>query len=302
MKKAIFIITLIFLLVVKSFACINGDTYYLGEKGILYIGSAGGVPRGHQFYAQKEDLKELDSLYKQTKDIRYLSDQGLVLIALGEYKKAISFYQGVEKIAPNRYSTASNIGTAYELIGDNKQALFWIQKAVKLNEHSHYDSEWIHVNILKAKLGGDELINSKFLLGTDFGTDSIPHSSLSKAELDSLSPALFYQLNERVSFVKPKDKIVAQLMFDMGNLTFIRGGYKVALGDYALAKEYGYTDKLIDQRIKACAYQSTRPPKKYVPNIVDDKRNTRIYIYAGLGAVIGIGLAFVMVRRRLKKD
>ncbi|MBD1363894.1 tetratricopeptide repeat protein [Mucilaginibacter sp. ZT4R22] len=240
-------------------------------------------------------------MYKKTNDIRYLSDKGLVLIVMGKYKEAIALYLQIEKIKPNRYSTASNIGTAYELDGQNEQALFWIEKAVKLNQHSHYDSEWIHVNILKAKLGGKQLINTQFLLHTDFGTDSIPRTALSKKKLDSLSQALFYQLNERNSFVKPKDKIVAQLLFDLGNLTFVRSGYKVALADYALAKQYGYNGKLIDLRIKTALSYSKNNKTIYLPNNISEKKNPLIYICIGLGVLLAVFLAIFIWRKKYKR-
>jgi tetratricopeptide (TPR) repeat protein len=307
MKKTVFVLMLTLCLVGRSFACLNGEVLELINGSVLYVDSRDATPRGHNFasfHDRKYLLKavvELDSLYRVNNDIRYLSDEGLALIVLGEYKKAIFLYQEIEMTEPDRYSTASNIGTAYELDGQNKQALFWIEKAVKLNEHSHYDSEWIHVNILKAKLGGDELITTKFLLNTDFGTDNIPHTALPKKKLDSISAALFYQLNERISFVKPKDKIVAQLLFDLGNLTFVRSAYKVALDDYALAKKYGYDDKLIDQRIKAALNYSKNNKTIHLPNNISEKKNPVIYICIGFCMLLTVFLAALIWRRKYKR-
>jgi tetratricopeptide (TPR) repeat protein len=55
-----------------------------------------------------------------------------IMILLKKYDEAIKLYLEIEKIQPNGYSTASNIGTAYELIGQNKNALRWINKSVEL--------------------------------------------------------------------------------------------------------------------------------------------------------------------------
>ncbi|RWY57403.1 tetratricopeptide repeat protein [Mucilaginibacter gilvus] len=304
MKKVAFVIILTLCFLGKSFACLNGEVYVLGNHAFLYTDRVDDTPRGHYFFDGerrnhiKRYVRELDSLYRLKNDIRYLSDEGLVLVVLGEYKKAIALYQEIEMTEPDRYSTASNIGTAYELDGQNKQALFWIEKAVKLNEDSHFDSEWIHVNILKAKLGGRQLINSQFLLNTDFGTDSIPRTALRMKSLDSLSSALYYQLNERISFVKPKDKIVAQLLFDLSNITFLRGDYRVALADYQLAKEYGYDDKLIDLRIQTCQMYSRDAKRMYVPNQVGGIKKANNYIIIGLGIATLIIFAALMWRRR----
>ncbi|MEO7216138.1 hypothetical protein [Mucilaginibacter sp.] len=303
MKKTVFVLILTLCLVGRSFACLNGEVLELINGSVLYVDSRDATPRGHNFasfHDRKYLLKavvELDSLYKVNNDIRYLSDEGLALIVLGEYKKAIALCQEIEMTEPDRYSTASNIGTAYELDGQNEQALFWISKAVKLNEHSHYDSEWIHVNILKAKLGGEQLINSRFLLNTDFGTDSIPRTALSREKLDLLSQALFYQLNERNSFIRSKDNIVAQLLFDLGNLTFVRSAYKVALDDYGLAKQYGYNGKLIDLRIKTALSYSKN--NKTIHNI-SEKKNPLIYICMGLGVLLAVFLAiFIWTKKKI---
>jgi tetratricopeptide (TPR) repeat protein len=306
MKKAVFVLIITLCLVGRSFACLNGETLFLSNHAILYMDRDDATPRGHNFFEEnsvkdfKKYVRQLDSLYKVKHDINYLSDEGLVLIVLGEYKKAIAIYQEIEMIEPDRYSTASNIGTAFELDGQNKQALFWIEKAVKLNDHSHFDSEWIHVNILKAKLEGPHFISTQVLLNTDFGTDSIPRTALRMNKLNSLSAALYYQLNERNSFVKPKDKLVAQLLFDLANITFLRGEYRIALADYALAEKYGYNSKLIDLRINTCKNYSKQGKRMYVPNQVAEKKSPVIYICIGLGILLTVFLAALIRKRKYK--
>jgi hypothetical protein len=56
---------------------------------------------------------------------------------------------------------------------------------------------------------------------------------------------LYYQLNERVSFVKPKDKIVAQLLFDLGNISYLMREKEEAAETYKLAKEYGFNKPVL---------------------------------------------------------
>lgn len=234
-------------------ACLNGEEMVLANQELLYIDHEGEIPYGHKF-GSKEQLEEflvkLEKGYHKTKDLNYLSDKGYVLIILGRYKEAIELYKKIESIQPGRYSTASNIGTAYELTGDNTEALKWIEKAVKINPKSHESSEWIHVNILKAKIKGDQYITSNYLLGKDFGSEKLLQSDLSMRELKDLKNQLYYQLNERISFVKPKDKIVAQLLFDLGNLAFLTNSKPEAKEDYRLAKEYGFDKPVLNERMK----------------------------------------------------
>lgn len=117
-----------------SFACINVASYVLKNGHLLYVDREGDVPYGHTFH--KEDypaiIRELDSLYRTTKDIDYLSDKGLLLLLLEQYENAIQLYLHIEKMTPGRYATASNLGTAYELSGQNTLALQWIRTAVAI--------------------------------------------------------------------------------------------------------------------------------------------------------------------------
>jgi tetratricopeptide (TPR) repeat protein len=251
MKRVSIIILLMFFFH-TGFACLNGETKLLKNGTYLYEDREGKVPHGHRLIDKEEAktaLHSLDSLYEKTLNLAYLSDKGLVLIFLKQYQEALDIYLRIEKLQPNRYSTASNIGTAYELVGDNKNALKWIKKAISINSKSHENSEWIHVKILEAKINGDKFINTQHLLNTDFGNDSIPVIKLTKAALSNLSAALYYQLNERMTFIKPKERIVAQLLFDIGNMAYLQGRYEDAEEDYLLAKEYGYSGNIIEKRL-----------------------------------------------------
>lgn len=225
-------------------ACLNGETLVLADSILLYMDDQGFVPYGHQFGSTDnlyENLQSLELGYQRTRKIDYLSDKGLILIILGKYREAINLYQEIEKRDPGRYSTASNMGTAYELLGNDRKALYWIKKAVQINPDSHYQSEWIHINILKAKLGGNRYVTSDFLIGHDFGNHKIPASDLSSEELFILKKQLYYQLNERISFVKSKDKIIAQLLFDLANISYLIKEKAEALETYKMAKDYGLT-------------------------------------------------------------
>lgn len=257
MKKTFLIISIC--IYKLSFGCLNGESKILKDGTFLYQDLEGNIPFGHEFnhIADFETgIIKLDSLYKATKDLDYLSDKGLLLILLKQYDKAINLYLEIENIEPNRYSTASNIGTAYELIGQNDKALSWINKSIKINPTAHFNSEWIHSNILQAKIKGDSYINSSFLINTKFTSnsndfDSPPETKLSQDELRKLSDALYYQLNERVSFIKDKDDIVSNLMFSLGDLNYLQKNYIDAFVIYAIARKYSNEKfhKDIDQRI-----------------------------------------------------
>jgi tetratricopeptide (TPR) repeat protein len=304
MKRILLIWTIITFTFSNSFACLNGASKILKNGEILYADHDSNVPWGHDFNIERTRvvIREVDSLYKATKDIDYLSDKALLLIILKEYNQAIKIYLEIEKKKPGRYETASNIGTAYELIGDNENALKWITKAIQIDTNSHHGSEWIHANILKTKIGGDKLINSLSLLNKGFGEDSVPKSTLSKNELGNLYVHLFYQLNERMSFVKPKDKIVAQLLFDLGNIAYLNNYYKDAIEDYELASKYGYDQKEVNKRIaianNAIHERSIDLKNQLVVAMTPKKPNYLLYIVIGLSAILVLGGIVYFAKRK----
>ena len=51
-----------------------------------------------------------------------------------------------------------------------------------------------------------------------------------------------------MSFVKPQDKIVGQLLFDLGNLYALTSNVQSAMEVYDKAKDYGYGSSVLDAR------------------------------------------------------
>lgn len=258
----------VFLLIVVSFtnalACLNNlmlkdHTVITADNSYAMDSGYDGIPTGHRFIESQLTvaLKRLDSLWKATHDIDYYSDYALVLILQGKYEEAKNSYLEIERIKPGCYETASNLGTVYELLGDDKNALKWIKKAIKINPDSHYGSEWLHVKILEAKIKGEAFVTSDFLLNTNFGTDTIPQSKLTENELKKLKATLVYQLNERMTFVKPKNQIVALLLFDLGNVLTLLESQSNAAAVYDMADKYGYSDSLLGIRLDYFTHEQT---------------------------------------------
>ncbi|VXC41408.1 conserved hypothetical protein [Flavobacterium sp. 9AF] len=254
-----FIFSLIFFIIPihSIFSCINGETKILKNGIYLYYVDyySNSIPKGFQFYNIDLDKtkEQLQAEFTKTKNLDYLSDIGLILILQRKYNEALNLYLDIEKKEPNRYSTASNLGTLYELLGKDQQALEWIQKSYQINPASHTNSEWIHINILKSKIKvtseGQE-IASNSLINTNFGVDDYPETTLQKTELSDLKNQIYYQLNERISFIKPKDKVVATLLYDLANIHFLlKSEPKIYLKLYQMAEKYGYNKMIIKNRL-----------------------------------------------------
>ncbi|MCD0468186.1 M48 family metallopeptidase [Flavobacterium sp. JAS] len=252
-KFRVFVVVLV-LFSFKTFACLNGDTKVLKNGVEVYYDEFERIPEGHRFIVENfpKLIQDLEEQYKKTNDIDYLSDKGYVLIISGKYQEALKLYLEIEKLKPNRYSTASNLGTLYELMGENQNAFNWIKKSIQINPESHKGSEWLHLKILEAKIKNLKEVSGEFLINTTFGLEKTPKTNLSKKELEELKKALYYQLNERITFIKPKDRIISVLLFELGNIAIINKDYLSASQIYELSKKYGFQEELINKRTILC--------------------------------------------------
>lgn len=86
------------------------------------------------------------------------------------------------------------------------------------------------------------------ILSVDFGDDKVPVNN-ANLDLISLQNQLYDQLTVRMSFVKPKDPVVAQLLFDLGNVCALTMDATSGLQVYQSAKEYGCKSDLFQKRI-----------------------------------------------------
>lgn len=306
----------------KTFACLNGETKILKNGAYAYQDYDGINPKGHYFFTGDfpKLIIELDSIYKKTKDLDYLSDKGYLLIVLGKYDEALNLYLNIEKIKPNRYSTASNLGTLYELMGENQKAYNWIKKSIAINPKSHEGSEWLHLKILEAKIKNINTVSGQFLINTNFGTSREPKTKLSTKEIDELVKSIYFQVNERMSFIEPKDKIISILLFELGNLAELLGKHNSALDTYRTAREYGYDGDLIVERMinsaqgeidyyseRAVSYGSQlrtlRESKKDINSDYIYQIETSLIILSVITIILSIAFVVLLLKwKKLKKS
>lgn len=182
------------------------------------------------------------------KDHKQLNDFAVYLIRRGQTQRAIDILKSIEDKRPGDYATAANLGTAYELAGENKLALKWIKEAIDRNPGSHDGTEWVHVRILEAKLKLAEdpkWLESRGVLALDFGQNLIPHAPPAivddlgnKHDAEDVEKAIRHQLHERIPLVPPPAPIVGDLLADLGTLILLKGVIEKALPVYDLALEY----------------------------------------------------------------
>jgi hypothetical protein len=228
--------------------------------------------------------------YHQTHAIEDYSDYGLQLILLGQYENARKIFLEIEHISPNRYNTAANLGTAYELLGKPDSALIWIRRAVAIYPGSHNGSEWIHIKILKFKLRKSSGCDAS-MLGINFGDGELPTNPMN-LDLDRLSHQLSFQLKERTKFIYPKDPVVGRLFFELGNTTAQLVSAQTSLVYYRLARKYGCESPLLSTRITAMEKLSAKT--EHFDNIAKVKNEIRNhFVFFSISGII-ILLGFIL--------
>lgn len=133
------------------------------------------------------------------------TDYAVALIHGGRSAEAIKVLVALEVQRPGVYTTAANLGTAYELTGNLEAALKWISAGIERKADSHAGTEWLHVAILRAKLAlrrdATWLAQHSVLDGAD------------KRDAGEIVQAIEYQLGERLHFVQPTDAVVCDLFY-----------------------------------------------------------------------------------------
>ncbi len=218
----------------------------------------------------------------------------------GNPEAAIGILSNVEQANPGQYSTAANLGTAYELAGDSENALKWISEGIARNKDSHGGTEWLHQLILETKLrlarDPDYLrshrvisLPEKFDLGTQVNIGGVDRSVL------EISQALNYQLRERLLFVKPPEPVVADLLFTYAEIMAHTAVVESSIQLLELSTKYGFAEPELIQKLMG-KYQSAIRRG----NAERLRREVSRYLTIALGVVaVGGGLVYwVRWRRR----
>ncbi|KAA5536079.1 tetratricopeptide repeat protein [Roseiconus nitratireducens] len=232
-------------------ACIN--EYGTTASGDARLRSHSRVPSAIPINVARyrAQVEELTPKVQNAPTHEDLSNLAVAHLYLGDTQRAIELLLQAESITPGEYVVASNLGTAYELAGRNEEALTWIEEGIRRNPSSHVGSEWVHVNLLKAKMALEKdrtWLEENSVTGLDFGDDAIPVFDASESapncpgSLTDIAIHLDYQLYERRSFVPGPDPIVAAMMFDLANATALADTIEDAKPIYAASVELGYHD------------------------------------------------------------
>ncbi len=256
-----------------GFSCYN-EYYALDAKGNFHPIEMDKI-RFNQFFDQKDIEKQLIQLERKLQkstDFRLLSDYGLHLVQAGKVEEALILFGKLAELHPNEYSIIANLGTTYELSGQNEKALEYIKKGIQINPNSHKGSEWIHVKILEAKIA---LEKDPDYLEENSVLNLNPQQKKSQKVFDQL----YIQLQERFPFSpKEANPVMADLFVEMGDFYFDHISYEHAKAFYQIAKlYYKSARKDIDEKIeRARTLRETYSGKE--PGFAKDPHGTTIKV------------------------
>jgi len=203
-------------------------------------------------------IHELEVANEQAPSVQSKNDLAVAYIIAGEYERAVTMLTNLEQEHPGISRTASNLGTALELSGNNSEALHWIEEGIVRDAGDHQGTEWLHVKILQAKVALEKdpaWLATHNVLGVDFGSETEPQmpSTLHAdrlgrpSSLAEIEKAIHYQLSERLKFVTAPDPIVANIYRARADIAYLQRS--PAASDYYLSAIYfGLKDDLTRRR------------------------------------------------------
>jgi tetratricopeptide (TPR) repeat protein len=179
------------------------------------------------------------------------------MIYRGRISEAIEALKELEAEQPGDYVTAANLGTAYELAGKNEDALRWIRESIERNQGSHWGTEWLHVDILEAKLkaaNDPKFFDAHSVLDLDHqqvrSMDSEVMAGGERRRVREIVRALDYQLEERLRFVKASDPGVASLLYDYAAIQAATHSLESARELLKMAGAFGYPQTRLNPLIE----------------------------------------------------
>jgi hypothetical protein len=246
-------------------ACFNGYSFH-GSDGDGYNDIHGfeKLPKRHF-----GNLKLVDSLCRDYKDS---SDFAVYQIKQGFVGRGLSMLLKLSHDYPREYVIAANLGTAYELSGLNDSALKWIEYSLMLNPNAHEGTEWVHTDILKAKIAlakNPDWLKTHHVLNfnrKNFGK-TINGKSPESIELRKVLKAIYIQLTERLPFTAPGDLIMGDICADAAQI-LEKNSIEVSMAWWKLADEFGVPAVSADPKVRM---KLLREAAQYIPSFHEEE-------------------------------
>lgn len=264
MKKPFILFVLGLFTLIPASACLN-IYFSIDDEGHLHEATD-----MHQYFKKFKknfnvkkickSLPKIEEKLRENGDYKDLSDYAVALMKLGLFEEAKNILVELEFTHPEEYKLASNLGTAYELVGEVDSALKYINYGMELNPNAHEGSEWVHIKVLETK-------NHLKEDSTWLETHTVLDLSLEQEADSSVLHQIFIQAHERFPFTPGPDPIMASIMIDLADCFAANTSIEHAKAMYQIAKEhFGDSSQALDDKINAMinlrgTYGSVRPER-----------------------------------------
>lgn len=294
------------LLSLNIFACFNEISKIPGiQNGITYPDNL----NGWELWKPDIDKAALRSYIARSEktcgDDVTCSDLVIAYCYNHQFDKALQLSARLVKKYPSRYEVVMTHAAALELNGRFREALAFIRTGMRIDPHSHKDSEWIHVKILEACIAGGA---PNTIIGFDFGNGNEPDTPKGIANVRQLVDQIHFQLTERYYFIPQDDPQFGALLHDYANLLYLANFKTVSREYYDLAIAYGF-DKTVrpttaslpplpEKKIETPPHLREKPVKAALPAAYDMPGKLKVLLVFLATIAMTVGLHSWLTRKR----
>jgi hypothetical protein len=151
-----------------------------------------------------------------------IADLGALYVRLGEAERAVEVLRPAQRAHANHFAIAANLGAAWQMLGDYRQAAASLEEAVRLAPGKHLAFEQAHLKLVRARQrekGGtlDDLFGVRYL--NDKGV--YEPGKFAAAEKKKL-PAKAVEIAQQLALWLPAD---GPLLWQLGELANAHGDF-----------------------------------------------------------------------------
>jgi len=214
------------------------------------------------FISQAKDLvKEEAKAYR---------DEGYRLQALGDYERALVYYQKAVQMDPDFVEVYNDIGVVQEALGNDDRALTMYEKVLEMNPG--YLPAYTNLAFLYERKGNIEKASyywiKRYELGEQgdywqevaqqhllkLGTYPQVRKKMLERQAAKLSRELIYKSEQK----RLKSIEEAELHFDVGNRAFIDGDYELAVKEFTTVLYLNPSDEELKNKAREMYQRSER--------------------------------------------
>lgn len=161
-------------------------------------------------------------LDKKKLDADEIADLGALYIRLGEFERAVEILRPAQRTHANHFAIAANLGAAWQLLGDYRQAAGSLEEAVHLAPGKQLAVEQAHLKLVRARQR-DKAGELDDLFGVRFVNDKGDYEpgKFAAAEKKKL-PAKAVEITQQLALMLPAD---GPLLWQLAELANAHGDF-----------------------------------------------------------------------------